>query len=123
MQELAGYVEELALQVFEEEVNLYTICKALVKPLTLRFRCSFVELVAAGPQEPLWFVSHWWGTPFRQTASLIAFHALERELSPAAAYWICAPSLESSEILRARDGPVNHAKPSQDASQIAGLPT
>ncbi|CAJ1377812.1 unnamed protein product [Effrenium voratum] len=91
IQELASYVEELAaLQVFDwEEVNLYTICKALVKPLTLRFRCSFVELVAAGPQEPLWFVSHWWGTPFRQTASLIAFHALERELSPAAAYWIC----------------------------------
>lgn len=70
-------------------MNLYVINDCMVVPFTLRFRCSFVELVAEGPQLPRWFVSHWWGTPFCQTVSLLAFHGEQRQLSEASPYWIC----------------------------------
>lgn len=35
-------------------VNLYHINGHLVKPLTARDRCSYVELVANKPQPPIW---------------------------------------------------------------------
>ena len=97
LQELASYVQEVSeadflknrgTTVTSDAVNLYVINDAFVMPLTQQFKCSWVELVATGPQLPRWFVSHWWGTPFPQTVSLLAFHTLQRhlELSP---YWIC----------------------------------
>mmetsp|Transcript_89191 Transcript_89191/g.170916 ORF Transcript_89191/g.170916 Transcript_89191/m.170916 type:complete len:650 (-) Transcript_89191:82-2031(-) len=70
-------------------VNMYHIDPNFVKPLTLDFRCSFVELVASGPQPPRWFVSHWWGTAFHQTVALLNFHASQRSLSMETPYWIC----------------------------------
>eukprot|EP00930_Biecheleria_cincta_P097031 TRINITY_DN88778_c0_g1_i1.p1 TRINITY_DN88778_c0_g1~~TRINITY_DN88778_c0_g1_i1.p1 ORF type:complete len:652 (-),score=118.11 TRINITY_DN88778_c0_g1_i1:385-2301(-) len=76
-------------QVTWENVNMYDIDPHFVRPLTLRFRCSFTELVASGPQLPKWFVSHWWGTEFYQTKALLEFHLVERQLPSATAYWIC----------------------------------
>ncbi|CAE8626046.1 unnamed protein product, partial [Polarella glacialis] len=70
-------------------VNLYHINDHVVMPLTRPARCSFVELVASGPQKPVWFVSHWWGTPFRQTVELLGFHASKRHLPKECPYWIC----------------------------------
>jgi len=58
-------------------------------PLTKRFQSSFVDLVAADKQKPLWFVSHWWGTSFRETIALLNWHARCRELPTDATYWIC----------------------------------
>ena len=41
-------------------VNLYDVNQNLIKPDTEAHRCSYVELVASGPQIPKWFVSHWY---------------------------------------------------------------
>ena len=57
----------------------YTISEAFLKPLTLRFRCSFVELVANEKQPPRWFVSHWWGTPLQQTLKMLTYHQRYRQ--------------------------------------------
>lgn len=76
-------------QVTWDNVNMYDIDPHFVRPLTLRFLCSFAELVASGPQLPKWFVSHWWGTQFYQTVALLEFHLSERQLPSATAYWIC----------------------------------
>jgi len=58
--------------------------------LTKPFCCSFVELVASCAQVPWWFVSHFWGTPFAQTVSLIAFHIAQRCLpAMTTPYWMC----------------------------------
>ncbi|CAE7427396.1 unnamed protein product, partial [Symbiodinium natans] len=99
LQELAGHVQEVSSGKYLSDsrgkavdwttVNLYVISDCIVLPFTLRFRCSFVELVAEGPQLPRWFVSHWWGTPFCQTVSLLSFHGVQRQLPDASAYWIC----------------------------------
>ncbi|CAE7036113.1 pcrA [Symbiodinium natans] len=50
------------------DVNLYDLCDGLIKPLTLRSRCSYVEAVAESEdkQVPSFFVSHWWGHRARQ---------------------------------------------------------
>ncbi len=44
-----------------EEVNLYDLNHNFIIPQTKRAECSYVELIASGPQPPEWFVSHWWG--------------------------------------------------------------
>ena len=48
-----------------ETVSLYDAAKYVIKPATVERQCSFVELFAAAPQLPKWFVSHWWGEPVR----------------------------------------------------------
>jgi hypothetical protein len=59
----------------------YHICDIIVKPITCRYRCSFVELVAREDrQDPIWFVSHFWGTPFSQTVEMLSWHAEAHEL-------------------------------------------
>jgi len=44
-------------------LNLYDLVAHLIKPATERANCSAAELVAARPQPPRFFVSHWWGEP------------------------------------------------------------
>ena len=36
-------------------VNLYHLNELFIKPMTLDRKCSYVELVASGPQKPDWF--------------------------------------------------------------------
>lgn len=43
-----------------EEVTLYTLNQCVILPATESSGCSMVELMAAGEQEPDYFVSHWW---------------------------------------------------------------
>ena len=42
-----------------EQATLYDIVKFVVKPCTLERQCSTVELMAAEPQSPDYFTSHW----------------------------------------------------------------
>mmetsp|Transcript_15843 Transcript_15843/g.28899 ORF Transcript_15843/g.28899 Transcript_15843/m.28899 type:complete len:716 (+) Transcript_15843:27-2174(+) len=72
-----------------DEVNMYHLDPTIVRPVTAPFNCSFVEVAASGPQAPCWFVSHWWGTPFQQSLSLLRFHARERQAGDESPYWIC----------------------------------
>ena len=44
-----------------ETVNLCDADTQLIKPVTVARRCSLVEVLAAGPQPPDWFVSHFGG--------------------------------------------------------------
>ena len=46
-------------------VALYDVNTFVILPGTVNRQCSFVELLATGPQLPKWFVSHWWGEPVR----------------------------------------------------------
>lgn len=72
-----------------ENVNMYLINEHIVMPLTQRFACSFVDLVAVDEQRPRWFVSHWWGTCFKETIALLNWHAKCRNLPMNSTYWIC----------------------------------
>jgi len=72
-------------------LNMYQASEHFLKPLTQRFDpCSFVEPVAAEPQVPEWFVSHWWGTPLVQTFAMLKYHQEQREgeAGEASAWWI-----------------------------------
>lgn len=72
-----------------KNVNLYHINDLFVMPLTEADKCSFMELVAKGPQDPLWFISHWWGTSFMDSLAMLRFHAKTRKLAKSHRYWMC----------------------------------
>ncbi|CAE7291840.1 unnamed protein product [Symbiodinium sp. KB8] len=71
-------------------VNLYDVVARLVKPATEKRRCSYVELVATGPQTTRWFVSHWWGEPVFHFVACVVKHSEQRRLGSASTYWVCA---------------------------------
>lgn len=82
-----NFEQPLELQTF----NLYHASYWVIKPATLRYICSFVELVAkdADTQFPCWFVSHAWQEAVCRFVACLHRHAELRnalELS----YWICA---------------------------------
>eukprot|EP00434_Breviolum_minutum_P020137 symbB.v1.2.017757.t1/scaffold1389.1/size122275/6 len=70
--------------------NLYDTMEHFIKPATEEKQCSYVELVASGPQLAQWFVSHWWGEPVVQFTACVEKHSHHRKLSPTVAYWVCA---------------------------------
>jgi len=74
-------------------VNLYDATKFLLKPRTEPYSCSYVELVARGPQPPDWFVSHWWGEVVAAFFACIEGHAKLRHVArrkTRVLYWVCA---------------------------------
>ena len=76
-----------------ETANLYDIIGPIIKGLTKDRKCSFVELVARGPQPPKWFVSHWWGEPVKGMLDCLKQHAFDHGLAedhPDTVYWVCA---------------------------------
>jgi len=89
------------------------VCSDIVKPLTKAAGCSFAEYV--GPDAVQWFVSDYWGSPFKDFVDAVVAHA--RALAPsclpaiqgeeawkAVAYWICTFSINQwdakSEVSR-----------------------
>ncbi|CAK0832846.1 unnamed protein product [Prorocentrum cordatum] len=77
-----------------KRINLYIICAYFVMPLTSRFRCSFVELLADAEQVPTWFVSHYWGTPFYQTLRTVAL--MDEKATPFHRVWCVLECYEST---------------------------
>jgi len=75
--------------VRKDTVNLYHINDLIVMPLTGPCACSFMEMVSSGPQDPVWFISHWWGTPFLDTLRMMRLHADRRHVSMCGLYWMC----------------------------------
>mmetsp|Transcript_15830 Transcript_15830/g.23806 ORF Transcript_15830/g.23806 Transcript_15830/m.23806 type:complete len:601 (+) Transcript_15830:169-1971(+) len=73
-----------------EEVNLYDLNAHLIIPQTQADQCSYVELIASGPQPPDWFVSHWWGEPVHDFLKCLEQHAFDRNLGSDTSYWVCA---------------------------------
>ena len=73
-----------------ENLEMHSVNKYFVKPLTEPYKCSFVDLVStAEAQPPKWFVSHCWDTPFSQTVSMLNLHVESRDLPPTTPFWIC----------------------------------
>jgi len=97
--------ESSAGRITWANVNLYHINELFVLQLTRSERCSLVELIGQGVQDPRWFVSHWWGTPYRDTLSMLGFHAQSHALPATAPYWICtfANNQHNLEELDQRD--------------------
>ncbi|CAE7390833.1 unnamed protein product [Symbiodinium natans] len=83
-----GAVKPVKLKA--KSVNLYDVVARLVKPATEARRCSYVELVAVGPQRTRWFVSHWWGEPVFHFVSCVVKHSEQRRLGLDSTYWVCA---------------------------------
>jgi len=73
-----------------DRINLYDLVHWVVKPATKSDQCSYVELVAEGPQLPKWFVSHWWGEPVALFIQCLRQHRMDRELPLKTPYWVCA---------------------------------
>jgi hypothetical protein len=53
------------------------------------FQCSFVELMADGPQKPVWFVSHAWSTNFKDSLEMLDYHMQVQDLDDKTPYWYC----------------------------------
>eukprot|EP00658_Telonema_sp_P-2_P066886 TRINITY_DN55848_c0_g1_i1.p1 TRINITY_DN55848_c0_g1~~TRINITY_DN55848_c0_g1_i1.p1 ORF type:complete len:318 (-),score=40.74 TRINITY_DN55848_c0_g1_i1:259-1212(-) len=71
-----------------EEVNVYHIYDHVVVPRTKDRACSYMELVALGPQKSEFHVSQPWLTPFKLTMSAIEWHAEALLLPDTTVYWI-----------------------------------
>jgi len=81
------------------DVNMHTICHAVLKKLIPTSEgCSWVEIVAKGPQEPKHFVSHNWSEPFNDFMSSVELHAAEHGNIGSAAYWICTFANSQFEV-------------------------
>lgn len=82
-----------------ESVTLYDVMEWYIKPETKPNTCSYIELLVAQvdpraapvrSQQPVWFVSHWWGEPVVEFISCIEAHVKDRGLSEDTPYWVCA---------------------------------
>jgi len=72
-----------------ETVCLYDIKDRIIMERTRDKQCSYVELIAKGPQKPTWFVSHWWGEPVIAMIRCLEQHCIDHELSEENSYyWI-----------------------------------
>ena len=89
---------------------MYYVCHNIVKPLTGKDKLSYAEV--AGPHEVEYFVSHYWGTPFRDYVSSMWKHA-EAVVHSAGQpgleitrtrYWIC--TLPRCPVLCVRPAPL-----------------
>ncbi|KAG8462299.1 hypothetical protein KFE25_012119 [Diacronema lutheri] len=80
-------------------LNLYDLVAHLIKPATERANCSAAELVAARPQPPRLFVSHWWGEPVGDFIAclerLLKDRALPEETTN---FWVCAYALRQWDL-------------------------
>mmetsp|Transcript_125152 Transcript_125152/g.359415 ORF Transcript_125152/g.359415 Transcript_125152/m.359415 type:complete len:712 (-) Transcript_125152:3-2138(-) len=74
-----------------QSVNLYHLNERLIIPATVRWACSFVEVLARNPeaQVPEYFVSHWWGEPVVHFVSCLQAFSKARRLKNAV-FWVCA---------------------------------
>lgn len=77
---------------FIRDRDMYYICANILKPVTRKRKISYAEFV--GPRTVKWFVSHYWGTPFRHFLDSIISHAeaIEPQNWADEAYWICSLS-------------------------------
>eukprot|EP00658_Telonema_sp_P-2_P013786 TRINITY_DN15228_c0_g1_i6.p1 TRINITY_DN15228_c0_g1~~TRINITY_DN15228_c0_g1_i6.p1 ORF type:complete len:633 (+),score=78.57 TRINITY_DN15228_c0_g1_i6:142-2040(+) len=76
-------------------INLHQVSDWVIKPATVGYKCSYVELVCnPGTQEqpPAWFCSHWWGGGVLGFIKGVEHHAQKRCLGDQSAFWVCAYS-------------------------------
>ena len=93
-----GWVDYEGRPLTPERVNLHDACKYVIKPATAQRQCSWVDLVANGPQRPKWFVSHWWGHPVLMTLRCIEQHAVDHGYDENVCYWVCAYAINQHDM-------------------------
>jgi len=81
-----------------EMVTLYDASELIVIPATSHRECSFVELLATAPQEPVWFTSHWWGSPVLSFVRCVAQHVEDHLLKDDTTYWVCGYAINQHKI-------------------------
>ena len=85
-----GWTNRDRIPLTPETVCLYDIKDRIIMEHTRDKQCSYVELIAKGPQKPTWFVSHWWGEPVIAMIRCLEQHCIDHELSKEITYyWIC----------------------------------
>ena len=52
-------------------ITFHDLAAYVVKPATLKRKCSYVEYVASGPQAPTHYVTVWWGMPVKQVLAAL----------------------------------------------------
>lgn len=87
----AYHVDVKGQRILWSKVNQYDICGLIIKRIIPQeLSCSWTELVARGqPQEPAYFLSHWWGGSFRDFMAALEYHARERMANLDDGYWFC----------------------------------
>ena len=89
------------VQININSIDLYELTFWVIKPLTSGQRCSYVEAVAVdvGKQEPVWFVSHWWGEAIVDFVKCLKEHVSVRGVQPdSSAFWVCAYANNQHEL-------------------------
>mmetsp|Transcript_38984 Transcript_38984/g.97995 ORF Transcript_38984/g.97995 Transcript_38984/m.97995 type:complete len:462 (-) Transcript_38984:86-1471(-) len=87
---VAGGGPKVGQPISAHEVNLYDTMTKVIMPATKPYECSYVELIAKGPQKPRYFVSHWWGEPVVLFIRCLTMHAEDRGFDESTFYWVCA---------------------------------
>ncbi|CAE8637329.1 unnamed protein product, partial [Polarella glacialis] len=83
-------------QSFIKHRTMYYLEPNIVRPLCDKFQLSYAE--RAGPHVVQWFISHYWGTPFRFFCDTVRMHAFDssgsedEETWKQQSYWICTLS-------------------------------
>mmetsp|Transcript_124364 Transcript_124364/g.277863 ORF Transcript_124364/g.277863 Transcript_124364/m.277863 type:complete len:730 (+) Transcript_124364:105-2294(+) len=86
----AKFSKTSGLPLAMDFMNLHHINAWVIKPATKTKKCSFVELLTGQPQQPVFFVSHWWGEPIVHFMQCLQAHMTTRGLSDEVPYWVCA---------------------------------
>jgi hypothetical protein len=85
-----GWTDKDGQLLTPETFNLYDIKDRIIMKRTESKQCSYVELIATGPQKPTRFVSHWWGEPVIAMIRCLEQHCEDHRLSKETTYyWIC----------------------------------
>ena len=91
-----AWVDVRGVKLSPAAVSLHDVCAYVTKPATIRRKCSYVELIAAGEQKSKYFVSHWWGQPILQLIGALEQHAKDRRLDiNSTIYWVGALALNT----------------------------
>ena len=93
--EVEGWTSYDGQLLTPQQCNLYDIKDRIIMKRTKSQQCSYVELIATGPQKPTRFLSHWWGESVISMIRCLEQHCKDHELSEEITYyWICV-SLEN----------------------------
>lgn len=82
----------------KDTLNLYDLRTWYIKPMCKIRKCSYAENVTSEPQQPMWFVSHWWGEAVLDFIRCLKKHAEVRDLPQDTAYWVCAYANNQFEL-------------------------
>ena len=101
--EVEGWTDKDGKLLTPQQCTLYDIKDRIIMKRTKGQQCSYVELIATGPQKPTRFVSHWWGEPVFSMIRCLEQHCKDHEKSQETTYyWICVSadlSLSASSTL------------------------